>query len=91
MSDLPNLAKLDHMRTVIQAIDYVLKNLNGPLPLANVAHAAGLSPFHFYRIWLDSAFPPGVFKTPPPSIEPSPHILERLAVSRYVWQIRSVI
>ncbi len=36
---------------VNRAIDYVVRYLDGPLPLSAVAKAAGFSPFHFHRIF----------------------------------------
>jgi len=51
MPDLPNLANLDYVGRINRAIDYVTGNLAEPLPLEEVARAAGFSPFHFHRIF----------------------------------------
>ncbi len=42
---------LDYVDRVNRAIDFVVQNLDRPLPLAAVARAAGFSPFHFHRIF----------------------------------------
>ena len=42
---------LDYVDRVNRAIDFVVQNLDRPLPLADVARAAGFSPFHFHRIF----------------------------------------
>lgn len=51
MPDLPNLANLDYVDRVNRAIDYVTRNLAGPLRLEDVARAACFSPYHFHRIF----------------------------------------
>ena len=40
-----------YVQSVNRAIDHVLAHLDGPLPLEDVARAAGFSPFHFHRIF----------------------------------------
>ena len=39
------------LQRVNAAVDYVLANLDQPLKLETVAHATGLSPFHFHRVF----------------------------------------
>jgi AraC family transcriptional regulator len=49
--DLPNLANLDYVDRVNRAVDYITRNLDGPLRLEDVAEAACFSPYHFHRIF----------------------------------------
>ncbi len=49
--DLPNLANLDYVDRVNRAIDHVLRHLDEPLPLEEVAKVACFSAFHFHRIF----------------------------------------
>jgi len=42
---------LDYVQRVNRAIDYILRNLERPLPLELVASAACFSPFHFHRVF----------------------------------------
>ncbi len=42
---------LDYVERVNRAIDYVVRHLDGPLRLEDVARAACFSPFHFHRIF----------------------------------------
>jgi AraC family transcriptional regulator len=49
--DLPNLAKIDYVDRVNRAIDYVMRNLDQPLRLEEVARAACFSSYHFHRIF----------------------------------------
>jgi AraC family transcriptional regulator len=49
--DLPNLANLDYVDRVNRAVDYVTRNLAGPLHLEEVARAACFSSYHFHRIF----------------------------------------
>jgi AraC family transcriptional regulator len=51
VSDLPNLANLDYVDRVNRAVDYVTRNLDQPLRLAEVAEAACFSSYHFHRIF----------------------------------------
>ena len=41
----------DYVERTNRAIDYILKNLSGPLNLEEVAQAAFFSPFHFHRVF----------------------------------------
>jgi AraC family transcriptional regulator len=41
----------DYARRVNRAIDYIVKNLSNSLSLAEIAHVAHFSPFHFHRIF----------------------------------------
>lgn len=55
--DLPNRredgppAPSDYVERVNRAIDYVVRHLDGPLRLEQVARAACFSPFHFHRVF----------------------------------------
>jgi AraC family transcriptional regulator len=59
MAGLPNLAesrpapaaRADYVLRINRAIDHVVAHLADPLKLGDVARAAGLSPFHFHRIF----------------------------------------
>jgi AraC family transcriptional regulator len=48
---LPNLAKFDYVDRVNRAVDYVMRNLDQPLRLDEVARAACFSSYHFHRIF----------------------------------------
>ena len=41
----------DYVQRVNRALDHILRNLDQPLSLAVVAHAAGFSDFHFHRVF----------------------------------------
>lgn len=43
--------KLEYIQRVNAAIDYIEKNIANPIRLEAIASAAGLSPFHFHRIF----------------------------------------
>jgi AraC family transcriptional regulator len=49
--DLSDLAKVDYVARVNRAIDHVMRRLDEPLPLDDVARVACFSPFHFHRIF----------------------------------------
>ena len=51
MADLPNLAKLDYVDRINRAIDHVVRHVDQPLRLEDVAQAACFSPHHFHRIF----------------------------------------
>jgi AraC family transcriptional regulator len=51
VQDFPNLANPDCVARINRAIDYVTAHLADPLPLADVARAAGFSSYHFHRIF----------------------------------------
>ena len=42
---------VDYVERVNRAIDYIVRNLAGPLSLGEVSDAAGFSPFHFHRVF----------------------------------------
>ncbi len=42
---------VDYVERVNRAIDYIVRNLAGPLSLGEVCAAAGFSPFHFHRVF----------------------------------------
>jgi len=46
-----SVLKNDYVQRINAAIDHILNNLDQPLPLDTVADAAGLSPFHFHRVF----------------------------------------
>jgi len=48
---LPDLANLDYVGRVNRALDHVMRNLDQPLPLDEVARVACFSSFHFHRIF----------------------------------------
>jgi AraC family transcriptional regulator len=49
--DTPSTTATDYVRRVNRAIDHVLRHLDAPLPLEEVARVACFSPFHFHRVF----------------------------------------
>jgi len=49
--NLPKLPNLDYVDRVNRAVDYVMRNLDQPLRLEEVAKAACFSSYHFHRIF----------------------------------------
>lgn len=51
MPDLPNLPNFNYVDRVNRAVDHVMRNLDQPLRLDDVARAACFSSYHFHRIF----------------------------------------
>lgn len=50
-ADLPDLAELDYVARVNRVVDHVVRHLDQPLRLEDLAAVACFSPFHFHRIF----------------------------------------
>jgi AraC family transcriptional regulator len=76
--DVPRTGRLEpHDHRVRQAIEFMHDNLAQPVTLGEIAQAAGLSPFHFVRLFRAAVGQPPRHYLTGLRIEAACHLLER--------------